>query len=50
MLRPVSVPFVRIRWRIFTFLFGFGFVAYVQQKSITVAADRIMPDLHLSQL
>jgi len=50
MLRPVTVPFVRIRWRIFSFLFGFGFVAYVQQKSITVAADRIMPDLHLSQL
>ena len=50
MLRPVSVPFVAIRWRIFTFLFGFGFVAYVQQKSITVAADRMMPDLHLSQL
>jgi ACS family glucarate transporter-like MFS transporter len=50
MLRPVTAPLVRIRWRIFTFLFGFGFVAYVQQKSITVAADRIMPDLHLSQL
>jgi ACS family glucarate transporter-like MFS transporter len=41
---------LRIRWRIFAFLFGFGFVAYVQQKSITVAADRIMPDLNLSQL
>jgi ACS family glucarate transporter-like MFS transporter len=50
MLRPVTAPFLRIRWRIFSFLFGFGFVAYVQQKSITVAADRIMPDLHLSQL
>jgi len=49
MLRPVSAPFLRIRWRIFAFLFGFGFMAYVQQKSITVAADRIMPDLHLSQ-
>ena len=40
---------VRIRWRIFSFLFGFGFIAYVQQKSITVAADRMMPDLHLTQ-
>jgi ACS family glucarate transporter-like MFS transporter len=40
---------VRIRWRIFSFLFGFGFIAYVQQKSITVAADRMMPDLNLSQ-
>jgi ACS family glucarate transporter-like MFS transporter len=45
----VPAPLVRIRWRIFAFLFGFGFIAYVQQKSITVAADRIMPDLHLSQ-
>src|SRR5271170_7322851 len=40
---------IRIRWRIFSFLFGFGFIAYVQQKSITVAADRMMPDLSLSQ-
>ena len=41
---------VRIRWRIFSFLFGFGFIAYVQQKSITVAAERMMPDLGLTQL
>jgi ACS family glucarate transporter-like MFS transporter len=40
---------IRIRWRIFSFLFGFGFIAYVQQKSITVAADRMMPELNLSQ-
>jgi ACS family glucarate transporter-like MFS transporter len=38
-----------IRWRIFSFLFGFGFLAYVQQKTITVAADRMMPELGLSQ-
>src|ERR1700688_3511271 len=42
-------PFVRIRWRIFSLLFGFGFLAYLQQKSITVAAERMMPDLGLSQ-
>jgi ACS family glucarate transporter-like MFS transporter len=41
---------VRIRWRIFAFLFGFGFLAYVQQKTITVAAERMMPELGLSQL
>jgi ACS family glucarate transporter-like MFS transporter len=41
---------IRIRWRIFSFLFGFGFVAYVQQKSITVAAERMMPELGLTQL
>jgi len=31
-------------------LFGFGFLAYVQQKTITVAAEQMMPVLHLSQL
>ncbi len=41
---------VRIRWRIFACLFGFGFVAYVQQKTITVAAERMMPDLGLTQV
>ncbi|HEY5264247.1 MAG TPA: MFS transporter [Steroidobacteraceae bacterium] len=41
---------IRIRWRIFSLLFGFGFLAYLQQKSITVAAERMMPDLNLSQL
>jgi ACS family glucarate transporter-like MFS transporter len=41
---------MRVRWRIFGFLFGFGFIAYVQQKSITVAAERMMPELGLSQL
>lgn len=44
-----SAAAFRIRWRIFSFLFGFGFLAYVQQKTITVAADRMMPDLGLSQ-
>ncbi|HUD87125.1 MAG TPA: MFS transporter, partial [Xanthobacteraceae bacterium] len=39
-----------IRWRIFSFLFGFGFLAYVQQKTITVAAEQMMPALHLTQL
>ncbi|HEX4152141.1 MAG TPA: MFS transporter [Steroidobacteraceae bacterium] len=45
--RAVAVP---IRWRIFGFLFGFGFLAYLQQKTITVAADTMMPALGLSQL
>ena len=39
-----------IRWRIFSFLFGFGLLAYVQQKTITVAAEQMMPALHLTQL
>jgi MFS transporter, ACS family, glucarate transporter len=40
----------RIRWRIYGFLFTFGFIAYFQQKGLTVAAERIMPDLHFSQV
>jgi len=35
---------IRIRWRIFGFMFGFGFIAYLQQKSITVAAAPMMPN------
>ena len=41
---------IRVRWKIFMFLFGFGFIAYVQQRSITVAAYRMMPELGLSQM
>jgi ACS family glucarate transporter-like MFS transporter len=48
MLNPAAAT--RIRWRIFSFLFGFGLLAYVQQKTITVAAERIMPELSISQL
>ena len=47
LVRPALIP---VRWRIFSFLFGFGFVAYVQQKSITVAAERMMPELGLTQV
>jgi ACS family glucarate transporter-like MFS transporter len=44
-----QAPAVRIRWRIFAMLFGFGFIAYLQQKSITVTAEPMMPELGLSQ-
>ncbi len=40
----------RVRWKIFAFLFGFGFIAYLQQRSITIAAEPMMPELGLSQL
>ena len=40
----------RVRWRIFAFLFAFAFVAYFQQKGLTVAAERMMPDLKISQV
>src|SRR5579871_565307 len=39
---------VPVRWRIFAFLFAFGFLAYLQAKTITVAAERMMPELGLS--
>jgi ACS family glucarate transporter-like MFS transporter len=40
----------RVRWRIFGFLFAFGFIAYFQQKGITVAAEPMMPALGISQV
>jgi MFS transporter, ACS family, glucarate transporter len=44
-----SPPRIRVRWWIFLYLFGFGFVAYFQQRGITVASYQMMPQLHLSQ-
>lgn len=38
-----------VRRRIFAFLFGIGFLAYLHQRSLSVAADRIIPELHISQ-
>jgi ACS family glucarate transporter-like MFS transporter len=43
-----SAPAIRVRWRMFSFLFGFGFLAYIQAKTITVAAEPMMPALGLS--
>jgi ACS family glucarate transporter-like MFS transporter len=40
----------RVRWRIFGMLFGFACIAYLQQKSVTVAAAHMMPELGLSQM
>ena len=40
----------RVRWYIFGFVCSFGFIAYIQQKSLTIAAGRMMPELGLSQL
>lgn len=40
----------RVRWRIYAFLFAFGFIAYFQHLGLTVAAERIMPDLGLTQV
>jgi MFS transporter, ACS family, glucarate transporter len=40
----------RVRWRIYAFLFTFGFIAYFQHLGLTVAAERIMPELGFSQV
>ena len=40
----------RVRWRMFALLFSFGCVSYLQRKSVTVAAVRMMPELHLTQM
>src|SRR5258707_13928206 len=42
-------PLVRILWRIFCLLFGFGCLVNLHTTSITVVAERMMPDLSLSQ-
>jgi MFS transporter, ACS family, glucarate transporter len=45
---PLRQP--RIRWRIFSLLVGFASVLYFQQRSLTIAGERIMPELSLSQM
>jgi MFS transporter, ACS family, glucarate transporter len=40
----------RIRWRIFALVVSLGAVAYFQQKGVTIAAERIMPELSLTQM
>ena len=47
---PLKVAMTRVRWRIFSFMFGFGLLAYMQQKSLTVAAQQMMPELGLTQM
>ena len=41
---------MKVRWSIFLFLCGFAMLSYVQRTSLGVAAQNIMPDLHLSQM
>ncbi len=41
---------IRTRWWIFVFMFGFALLSFVQRTSISVAADTIMPVLHLTQV
>lgn len=48
--RPTTPGAIRIRWRIFSLLVGFAIVVYFQQRSISIAAERIMPELSLTQM
>jgi ACS family glucarate transporter-like MFS transporter len=41
---------MRVRWKIFLFMCAFAMLAYLQRTSLGVAAQSIMPDLHLSQM
>jgi MFS transporter, ACS family, glucarate transporter len=43
-------PVVRVRWRVFGLIFGLSMLAYLQQKTLTVTADRMMHELALSQM
>ena len=40
----------RVRWVIFTYLFGFAFVNYLQRTSFSVSAVQMMPELGISQV
>lgn len=42
-------PF-RIRWLVFAMLFAFAFTGYVQRTGVSIAAERMMPELGLNQL
>ena len=48
--RPVTTRFARVRWRIFSMVLGFAIVVYFQQRSLTIAAERIRSELALSQM
>lgn len=44
------MPRPRLRPLIFALLFAFAFTGYVQRSSVSVAAERMMPELGLSQV
>jgi len=47
--RQARTP-IRIRWWIFWYLFVLAILTFVQRTSLSVAAERMMPELHLSQM
>lgn len=47
---PIFAQPMRIRWWIFLYMCAFAMLSYVQRTSIGIAAERIQPELHLSQM
>ena len=47
---PRAAGPIRIRWWIFLFMSAFAMLSYMQRTSIAVAAEQMMPDLHLTQM
>jgi MFS transporter, ACS family, glucarate transporter len=41
---------LRVRWLVLALLFGFAFTGYVQRTSVAIAAERMMPELGLTQV
>jgi ACS family glucarate transporter-like MFS transporter len=39
---------LRLRWVMFSYVFTFAMLAYVQRSSVSVAAEDMLPALHLS--
>jgi ACS family glucarate transporter-like MFS transporter len=48
--RTAAATGYRIRWAIFAFLFAFGFLGYVQRTGVAIAAERMVPELGLTQV
>ena len=48
-MATLRIP-IRLRWWIFLYTFLFAMLAYLQRNSLSIAAERIMPSLHLSQM
>jgi MFS transporter, ACS family, glucarate transporter len=47
-LNNVSGSAFRVRWVVFAFLCGFGFLGYVQRTGVAIAAERMVPELGLT--
>ncbi len=47
---PQRPPLLRVRWKIYLFMWGLALLAYFQQRGLAVASVKIMPELGLSQV